>query len=473
MKFDYYALLSQSCRESYWMFVKTFWHTVSKEKMVANWHMPYLANEIQDNLERVFKGEKRKYDLVCNICPGTSKSTLFSIFLLPWAWTRMPSLRFIGASFTEDLALDLGNKGRQVVQSPLYQQLFPEVRIRKDANASHKWSNTLGGDRYAVGVGGDIIGKHAHVIIIDDPLNPKGARSAADMAKANTWLQETIPSRMVNKEVTWTGLVMQRLSIEDPTALFLKRPDVRHICLPAELSEICPVQPPELEEFYVDGLFDPVRLTRDSMKKMETSLGQFGYAGQFMQSPIPVGGGMFKPNQIEQREIAADSSQFVRIVRAWDKAASANAGDWTVGVKMGLHKDGSYWILDIVRGQWSTDKREETIEATAKKDGRNVRIFIEQEPGSSGKDSAKATIKRLAGYLVTAEPATGKKELRADTFSVQVNAGNVKIVKGIYEEAYRDEMTYFPNGKHDDQIDASSLAFSALTMTKPKLGVFK
>lgn len=473
MKINYYSLLRDVCQNDYWQFVKTFWHVLSQEPLVQNWHLPYLAREIQENMERVFNREKRKHDLVCNISPGTSKSTLFSKFLIPWAWTRRPDLRFIGASFTEDLALELSNDGRKVVKSPLYRMLFPEIVISSTSDSASKWSNTRGGDRYAVGVGGDIIGRHAHVIVVDDPLNPKGARSAADMAKANTWLRETVPSRVVDKDVTWTAVVMQRLSVEDPTHLFIQRSDVKHICLPAELSSICKVSPPELEKYYVDGLFDPVRLSKQALKKMEESLGQFGYAGQFMQSPIPLGGGMFKPNRLEEREFDPGSGEFVKIVRAWDKAASDGKGDYTVGVKMGLHKDGSFWVLDIVRGQWSTDEREEIMLRTAQKDGRRVRIMLEQEPGSSGKDSARATIKKLAGFLVTAEPATGKKELRADTFSVQVNAGNVKIVRGHYVDDYKTEMTFFPNGKNDDQIDASSLAFAALAMTKPKLGVFK
>lgn len=472
MKINYYSLLREVCQDDYWYFIKTFWTTVSREKLVANWHMPYLAAEIQEAMELVFAGQPRKHDTVVNISPGTSKSTLFSIFLLPWAWTRMPHLRFIGASFTESLAFDLSGKSRQVVNSPLYKALFPEIQIRKDTDSKGHWANTLGGDRYGVGVGGAVTGKHAHVIVIDDPLDPRGARSAADMLKAATWVQETIASRKVNKDTAWTALVMQRLSVEDPTALFLSRNDVKHICLPGELTDY--VTPPELKDKYIDGLFDPVRLSRPALRKMEEELGQFGYAGQFMQSPIPLGGGMFKPDRLEEREFDPGSWEFVKIVRAWDKAGTAkSSADYTVGVKMGLHKDGSFWILDIVRGQWDTDQREQIIERTAHRDGRRVRIMLEQEPGSSGKDSARATIKRLAGFLVTAEPATGKKELRADTFSVQVNAGNVKIVRGPYVDAYKTEMTFFPNGKNDDQIDASSLAFAALAMNKPKLGVFK
>jgi predicted phage terminase large subunit-like protein len=204
---------------------------------------------------------------------------------------------------------------------------------------------------------------------------------------------------------------------------------------------------------------------------MQTELGQFGYSGQILQDPIPLGGGMFKPERINVVEYPLGAEQFKRIVRYWDKAATKGGGDYSVGVKMGLHKDGSYWILDIARGQWSSEERERQIVACAARDGKSVRIGLEREPGSSGIDSVKDSIKRLSGYLVTPNPVSGKKEIRADTFSVQVNAGNVYIVKGAYVKPYFEELAFFPNGKNDDQVDASSGAFQMLDKTKTKLGV--
>lgn len=470
MKVDYYKLLGETCKDSYWQFVRTFWHTCSREKMVANWHLEYLCNEIETAVRRVINNEPRPYDTVVNISPGTSKSTIFSIFMLPWAWTIMPSLRFIGASFTEALAFELSGKSRQVVNSALYQKCFPHIKLRPDTNNKGHWANTMGGDRYAVGVGGDVIGRHAHIIVIDDPLNPQGARSKADIEKANIWCKETIVSRKVNKDVAWTALVMQRLGVDDPTSLFLSRTgECKHICLPGELTDY--VTPEELKQRYIEGLFDPVRLSRKTLDRMQEELGQFGYAGQIMQNPVPLGGGMFKVDHIIEHDIAPDFDDFSRIVRYWDKAGSQNKGDYTVGVKMGLHKNGSYWILDIVRGQWASDLREKMILETALRDGRDIRIGIEREPGSSGLTDALQTTRMLAGFRVYPEPASGSKELRADTFSVQVNGNNVHMVRGEYVKAYKEEMTHFPNGKHDDQIDASSGAFSMLTTKKVKLGV--
>lgn len=469
MQIDYYKELADVCRGSYYAFVRHFWHTVIKEPPVFNWHIKYLCDEIQAGMERIFAGKPKEYDLLTNISPGTTKSTLFSVFLTPWAWTRMPHCRVIGASYTDALALDLSGKSRQCVEHALYRRTFPNITLSKDTNSKSHWANNQGGERYAVATEGSVTGKHGHVIIIDDPIDPKGVRSKADLDSTLTWCKETIPSRKVDKEIAMTMVVMQRLHQNDPSEFYLSQPDVKHICLPGVLTD--KVKPAHLRDFYVDGLFDPVRLSPKALTSLETALGQFGYSGQILQNPIPLGGGMFKVDRFHVVPYPPGYNEFVRIVRYWDRAATANGGDYTVGVLMGKHKNGSYWVLDIVRGQWSTDAREKVIHETAKRDGRRVYIGLEREPGSAGIDSVKETIKMLAGFNVEANPVSGKKEIRADTFSVQVNANNVYIVDGGYVKPYFEELAFFPNGKNDDQVDASSGAFQLLARNKTRLGV--
>jgi len=474
MQIDYYNELSAICRESYFHFVKTFWPMVSTGKLAINWHIPYLCREIQHHSERVFAGLPKENDLVVNISPGTSKSTLFTVLYLPWCWTRMPGLRFIGTSFAEELAYELTVKSRRVVQCPLYQKLFPEIELRDDLNNKSLWSNTLGGDRYAAGTGGNITGRHAHVICIDDPLDPKGGRSKAKIEQAAEHITETLPSRKTDKEVAWTCMVMQRISVQDPTAIFLEKfPGVKLICLPGEETDF--IHPPELRANYIDGLFDPVRLSRRVLLSLKSELGDFGYAGQILQQPIPPGGGAIKADRINKDHLAAPPDKaFKRIVRFWDKAALADAGDFTVGVKMGLMDDGTIWLLDVCRGQWASDEREAMIKARAHMDGKHVRIGLEQEPGSSGIDAAKESVKRLHGFVVIAEKSTGNKLLRADTYATQINMGNVHTaMTGKVLEEYLKELTYFPDGVNDVQVDASSGAYTMLIKHGIKLGVLK
>lgn len=457
----------------FFFFVKTFWNCVSTEKLQINWHIPYLCKEIQYHSERVFAGLPKENDLVVNISPGTSKSTIFTVLYLPWVWTRMPGFRYIGTSFAEDLAFELTVKSRRVVLSPLYQKLFPEIELRDDLNNKSLWSNTLGGDRYAAATGGNITGRHAHCIGIDDPLDPRSGRSKAKLEDAAKYIKETLPSRKVSKELTWTYMVMQRISVEDPTAVFLENfPAVKLICLPGELTDN--VNPPELRANYVDGLFDPVRLNRRVLTNLKAELGEFAYAGQILQQPIPIGGGNIKTDRIQVHLAPPPDKAFRKIVRFWDKAALANAGDYTVGAKLGLLPDGTVWLLDICRGQWSTDEREATIKARAHMDGKHVRIGLEIEPGSAGLDSVKQSTKNLHGFIVTGVKSTGNKLLRADTYATQINMGNVHTaLSGKVWDDYQKELRHFPDSSHDDQVDASSGAYTMLIQHGMKLGVVK
>jgi predicted phage terminase large subunit-like protein len=461
------------CRESFYYFLQKFWDVLIPEPPVWNWHLKLLCDELQEVAERVFRGEPKAYDLLINIPPGTTKSTIVSIFFPAWVWTRMKSARVISGSYEHVLALTFARKSRLIIKHPRYQAMFGPIELREDQDTKGFYENTDGGDRKSVGTGGNITGSHGHFILVDDPINPKRAVSPASLKEVNTWMKDTLSSRKVDKNVTPTILVMQRLHQDDPSERMIQDglkegKAIRHICLPAELSD--KVKPPRLRLKYKGGLLDPVRLSPKVLAEARVDLGQYGYAGQFDQNPVPAAGGMFKTERFKldtpPREI-----EFTDIWRHWDKAGTDGDGDWTVGLKMARDRQKRLWILDVVRGQWDSSEREDIIEQTAKIDGTQCRISLEQEPGSSGKDSARATVIRLQGFRVLVQKPTGDKVTRADTFSVQVNMGNVYVDKNAnWLKDFMDELKFFPFGKHDDQVDGCSGAFTAMTQHKSKLG---
>ena len=122
-----------------------------------------------------------------------------------------------------------------------------------------------------------------------------------------------------------------------------------------------------------------------------------------------------------------------------------------------------HWVVeDVKRGQWSTHERESIIRETAEVDGGRCKVWVEQEPGSGGKESAEGTIRNLAGYSVYSERPTGDKVFRADPYSVQVNVGMVSLLAGPWNAKYIEEHRFFPYSTFKDQVDASSGAFSKL-----------
>jgi hypothetical protein len=351
VKFNVNRFKAEMCRASYFQFFQEFWPIISAEKLVLNWHIKYLCDELQYVAERVFNGQQKEYDIICNCPPGTSKSSIFSVLFQPWIWTRMPSARVITGSFSERLALDLSRKSRDVVMSEQYTEMFPEIELREDQNTKGYFVNSKGGMRYAVGVGGSVIGMHAHFLIPDDPIDPQGVLSDLVMAEANVWLSETLSQRKVDKMLTPTLMVMQRLHQNDPTGYWLEQGgNIKNIVLPAEAED--EVKPESLRSNYVGGLLDPIRLPRWVLDEAFKKLNDVGYAGQYRQNPVPRGGALFKVDRLMY-----DAHVPVKwngpVIRYWDKAVSLSRGAaWTVGVKGGLDLKNNLWILDVKRDRW-------------------------------------------------------------------------------------------------------------------------
>ena len=219
---------------------------------------------------------------------------------------------------------------------------------------------------------------------------------------------------------------------------------------------------------------DPVRLSRRALDEARADMNIFAYAGQHLQNPVPPEGGMFKTDKI-RTILPSAMPDIVRACRFWDKAGTAGGGAYTAGVLIGITGGDAprYYIMDVVRVQVDSFTRERMIKRNAEQDGENVMIGLEQEGGSGGKESAEASVARLAGFMVkvlTVGNGRGDKEKRADPFSVQVNAGNVSMIKGDWNNDYVEELKHFPTGTYADQTDASSGAFRLLSKKRRKCG---
>lgn len=177
----------------------------------------------------------------------------------------------------------------------------------------------------------------------------------------------------------------------------------------------------------------------------------------------PTAGAVF--NRAWFRIVAAGPGPGAPRVRYWDKAGTAAGGKYSAGVRLARGPDGAWVVEDVIRGQWSWMERERVIAQTAQADGVAVPIWIEQEPGSGGKESAEATIQRLAGYVVHADRVTGDKITRAGPLAAQAEAGNVYLVRGAWNEDFLRELHAFPDGRYTDQVDAVSGAFNHLALS--------
>jgi len=155
-----------------------------------------------------------------------------------------------------------------------------------------------------------------------------------------------------------------------------------------------------------------------------------------------------------------------KTVRYWDRAATEktadNDPDWTVGVKMGMDKAGYVYILNVVRFQGSPKKVVDAIKNTASQDGKGVIIGLEQEPGASGKSEVQSLIRTLAGFNASASLSQKDKVTRFSPLSAQCEAGNVKVLKAPWNDAFITECENFPEATHDDQPDSAAGGYDML-----------
>jgi predicted phage terminase large subunit-like protein len=163
----------------------------------------------------------------------------------------------------------------------------------------------------------------------------------------------------------------------------------------------------------------------------------------------------------------------IDVVRYWDRAATPASGNgngshrasWTVGVKMGRDVQGAFYVLDVDRFQGSPMAVADRIRNIASQDGIGVRVGIEQDPGQAGKAEAEGHVRALAGFSAVLNAVHEAKGLRARPLSAQAEAGNVKLLRALWNDAYLRELENFDGTDAcvADQVDASSGAFHVLT----------
>lgn len=397
--------------------------------------------------------------------PRHGKSELCSHYLPAWFLGTFPSRRVILSSYEADFAARWGRKARGTIER--YGREFFGVRVSQSSSAANRWDiegDTGGMD--TAGIGGAITGKGADLLIIDDPVkNAEDAASETYRERVWDWWRSTAYTRL---EPNGAAIVIQtRWHEDDLTGRILSDSQQagaeqwRVVNLPAIADE-----DDALGRVKGEALW-PERFNLETLERYRQQLGNYFWSALYQQSPAPSEGGIFKKEWLPILDWRASRDipgTLKKAVRAWDKAATEGGGDYSAGVLLAEQK-GIFYVVDVSRGQWSTRQREDTIAACAAADRNLIRstiIHLEQEPGSSGKDSAAATIRNLVGYDVHAEPSTGDKVTRARPFAAQCAAGNVQLVAGPWNRAFIDELASFPKGKHDDQVDAVAIAFNKL-----------
>lgn len=472
------AVSRELASRSLYDFIKQAWHVLEPgTPFVDNWHIRVMC----EHLEALSAGQFP--DLLINIPPRFMKSIAVTVCWPVWEWVNAPHLRAMAFSYDGNLSIRDNIKRRNLILSPWFQGNWADrFKLQSDQNAKVKFENDAHGFFQASSVDGQGTGEGGDRIIVDDPMNAKKAHSPAERASVALWWQETMPTRLNNRETGRRVIVMQRLHEEDLSGIVLASGGWEHLNIPMRyegagkptaLGWVDPRTRVGDSDFNVGNVDCPkdrgellwaARFSEAVTRKLEKELGPYAVAGQLQQRPSPKGGGILKTAWFKYYDVPPKAfyKNCKRIGISWDTSfkglatAKAKEGpDYAAGQVWG-QIGADYFLLAQVRGQLEYAEFKAALIAQAKDWPSAITKLIEDKANGSAVLSECA---RTVSGMIGINPEGGK-EARAHAIVPILSAGNVWIPNPDLpgNEWVRDEflpeVSAFPNGKNDDQVDA-------------------
>ena len=399
--------------------------------------------------------------------PGSAKSTYASVIF--GAWLIAKGVPVIGASHTMSLAESFSGRVQNLVAE---HEALLDCRLL--TRSKERWLTTSGGEYRAAGVGGALTGFRAQIAIIDDPVKSRAdADSETYRNTAWEWFSSSLLTRL--KPDGGVVLIMTRWHEDDLAGRLLASQPGRWrvLSLPAIAEHADDALGRTIgEPLWADDGYGFAADLQSKRHDLETSGQSREWSALYQQRPRPLEGTLFKTANIHVLDVAPAGGT---ICRGWDLAATRAIGtrdpDYTCGVKLARMPNGAFVVLDVFRDRGGPDQVEGWINNISRADGRSVKISIPQDPGQAGKTQVLALTRMLSGFNITSSPETGDKATRASPVISQVNAGNFSVVRAPWNVQFLDELSAFPAGAKDDQVDALSRAFGIVGLG-PKPMVF-
>lgn len=491
------AAKRERCKRSLGDFVQQAWPVIeASTPLVWNWYLDVICDHVQAIVEGKRPDDKDRklprtglqkswtQNAILNVPPGAMKTLITQVFMPAWKWLQKPGWRVLCFSGTPEVLRTASLKCRDVITSNWYTHLFaPAWTISADQNEKLNYKNTKGGVRTALSVGSAVTGVRADCLVIDDPQDAQGVLSKIERQNVNDWWDLAANNR-VNDEVRSTRLViMQRLHVDDFTGHLLEVEKLREdggtweqVVIPTEF------EPGEVstKKTWL-GWTDPRKsagelLDEDrwpAVKLAEYKKNAARYAGQYQQRPAPLEGNLFKKEhwrfwkedgmpdtQPRPKGCTAASAivlptAFHEIAESWDLTFKGKvSNDWVVGVKIG-RVGARKFILNFRRLHTGFGGAKAAILDMRSHEPWCSKTWVED------KANGPAVIEELQSVLsgLIAINPEGGKESRANVMQPQVEAGEWFLPDGApFLDQFIEEFSVFPNGRHDDCVDACSQA---------------
>lgn len=455
----YDQLMAELCRKSFYDFVKEFWDVRITEKYVDNWHIQYICDVLEEKGMRLIKRQARTKDLLINLPPGASKSTIISIMFPAWLWANDPSLQFICVSYSADMARELAFKSKDVVNSDRYKRYFPLTKLRDDKAAIGNFQTTKGGSRHSMGIGGTVTGLHAHCIITDDAQNVKQANSEIERETTNKFMQEVLPSRKINKSLTLTIHLQQRLQIHDISGTILNKGNDKyeHICIPGEIidPEKTALRPKSLIKYYKNGLMDPNRLSRENLDEIANEQGSSVYNSQVLQQPSLDLSSILKSEwfeRINKQEFKKRCKDEIPVYNFYLDTSSKDKTSSDPSCILVCCKIGEIlYITGVSLVKKLFMDLLEHIQLYTMAEGYSNQSILTIEPRSSGYAIFDYMRSQTTFNIVECDVPKDDKDVRLQTIAPRVKGGKVVLVDGDWTDLFLSEVTAAQPRRYDQR----------------------
>mgnify|MGYP003146192571 FL=1 len=427
-------------QENFLEFVRHVWPS-----FIAGSHHKIFA----DKLERVASGKLKR--LIVNMPPRHTKSEFASYLFPAWVMGRDPHTKIIQATHTAELAVGFGRKVKNLLDSEIYRDVFPEMELARDAKASGRWSTNEGGEYYAVGVGGALAGRGANLCIIDDPVSEQDALSPTALDNIYEWYTSGPRQRL--QPGGSIIIVMTRWSIRDLTAKVLQK-QAEGGADQWEVVEFPAIFPD------TDNVLWPEFWSRDELEGVRASIPVSKWNAQYLQNPTAEEGAIIKREWWNVWE-SNDPPPCDYIIQSYDTAfTKSERADYSAITTWGVFypdeaEEPAIILLDAEKGRWEFPELKDAA----------LRLYGEYDPDmvlieqkASGTPLTHEL--RKMGIPVSAfTPGRGADKFsRMNACSPVFESGVVWCPEARWSEEVIEECAAFPNGEHDDLADSMTQA---------------
>lgn len=431
---------------------RCFQHLDPHTPFASNWHLDLLS----DRLRQVFEGKIKR--LIINVPPRSLKSISASVAFPAWVLGLNPSQRIICASYGQDLSNKMARDCLSIMQSPWYCRAFPTEISQRSATAD--FETTARGGRLATSVGGVLTGRGGDIIIIDDPVKPDEAMSDTSRQNANDWYDNTLYTRLNNKREGAIILIMQRLHLDDMVGHVLEKEPWTVVSLPAIATEreewtYRTLSGTKTKIRQPDELLHESREGKSELDAVQQNVGSYVFSAQYLQNPVPMGGGLIKEEWLHYYEEFELPENFELILQSWDTAnKESELADYCVCTTWGIAKDKTY-LLHVLRRRMEYPELKRKVK-------EHRAIWKAQKVLIEDKASGTQLIQELKqGDMpeVEAFKPEGDKLMRMNAQTAVIENGKVRFPKNSpWLASFVTELTSFPKSKFKDQVDSTSQA---------------